>query len=316
MKKYLIVLLVVILISIVARAIYLKLNNSPEDQAVFNRVILRGTKGGYYFSSREGESIYLSTKVAGQYNDFLAENFDKELNIEGWVTEYPCPKNEDKMTQCFNGKMLSQLDRVSLSAESFPVQSTAHQYSCQADNDCHLSCIWGAVNEAWYVNNGQEENCVGGCNGIGMKVHCVNNVCHTFLVNDKPADFYCSGRDKKFNLSGQISCAKENEAIGAMEMPNQCCIGLLPMVGGYNETNCSLPPAPTGLSVCSNCGDGVCNQGVENKCNCPADCGNEKKKCEDYENVCGEALFEQQQKSGDIYDPDKKCWFKCVTPGT
>ena len=81
------------------------------------------------------------------------------------------------------------------------IESNEQQYSCQTDDDCHLSCRWGAVNEAWYLNTGKEENCVGGCLGIGMGSRCVNKVCHTFLANGKTADFYCSDRDENFNLS-------------------------------------------------------------------------------------------------------------------
>lgn len=71
------------------------------------------------------------------------------------------------------------------------------------------------------------------------------------------------------------NCAKEGETIGA-GMPKICCQGLK-VVGGWPggyDGDCSLPAPPTGLSICSDCGDGNCNiKTGENKCNCPEDCG-------------------------------------------
>jgi hypothetical protein len=75
--------------------------------------------------------------------------------------------------------------------------------------------------------------------------------------------------------SQEIECAKEGKTIGAQGMPKVCCKGLVP-VGGWEagyQGDCSVPPPPTGLSICSNCGDDICNLKTgENKCNCPSDC--------------------------------------------
>lgn len=72
-----------------------------------------------------------------------------------------------------------------------------------------------------------------------------------------------------------LLCVKEGETIGAAEMPEICCAGLKPVggwPGGY-QGDCSLPSPPTGLSICSNCGNGTCDTfNGENKCNCPEDC--------------------------------------------
>ncbi|MEA2064697.1 MAG: hypothetical protein U9O66_00145 [Patescibacteria group bacterium] len=69
------------------------------------------------------------------------------------------------------------------------------------------------------------------------------------------------------------NCAKEGETIDAQVI---CCNGLKAIggwPGGY-EGDCSLPAPPTGLKICSNCGDGNCNINTgENRCNCPEDCG-------------------------------------------
>ena len=73
----------------------------------------------------------------------------------------------------------------------------------------------------------------------------------------------------------EIKCAKEGERIGAQGMPEVCCSGLKPVggwPGGY-QGDCSISPPPAGLSICSNCGNGICNaHNGENKCNCPEDC--------------------------------------------
>ena len=81
--------------------------------------------------------------------------------------------------------------------------------------------------------------------------------------------------------SEETKCAEVGEAIGAANMPEECCTGLKP-VGGFKggyEGDCSLPALPTGLSICSPCGNGICDiENSENKCNCPSDCtsGSEK----------------------------------------
>lgn len=77
------------------------------------------------------------------------------------------------------------------------------------------------------------------------------------------------------NFGCQKKCAKEGERIGAVNMPELCCSGLQAEGGWPGEYggDCSLPPPPSGLSICSDCGNQICeaNNG-ENKCNCPADC--------------------------------------------
>lgn len=70
-------------------------------------------------------------------------------------------------------------------------------------------------------------------------------------------------------------CALEGETIGADGMPERCCSGFKPMGGwpGGFEGNCSIPPPPHGLNICSDCGNKVCDvDNGENKCNCAEDC--------------------------------------------
>jgi hypothetical protein len=77
------------------------------------------------------------------------------------------------------------------------------------------------------------------------------------------------------NVRAGMSCAKEGETIGAAGIPSSCCSGLKAISGwpgGYSG-DCTLPPPPTGLGICVQCGDDKCdiNNG-ENKCNCKEDC--------------------------------------------
>ena len=77
------------------------------------------------------------------------------------------------------------------------------------------------------------------------------------------------------NVQSSLQCAKEGETIGASGMPSSCCSSLKAVggwPGGYSG-DCTLPPPPTGLGICVQCGDGKCdiNNG-ENKCNCKEDC--------------------------------------------
>jgi len=92
------------------------------------------------------------------------------------------------------------------------------------------------------------------------------------------AYYLISQKDILFNsISPAASCAKEGDPIGASSMPKSCCTGLKPAggwPGGYSG-DCTLPPPPSGLSICTNCGDNKCDiHDGENKCNCPGDCNN------------------------------------------
>jgi len=70
-------------------------------------------------------------------------------------------------------------------------------------------------------------------------------------------------------------CGKEGERIRAADMPETCCSGLESLEGGNldKKGECRKIPPPGGVSICSNCGDGICNKDtLEDKCNCPKDC--------------------------------------------
>jgi len=63
---------------------------------------------------------------------------------------------------------------------------------------------------------------------------------------------------------------------GLGEIKGECCEGsspiaevFIPLTGGFN---CEELSVVGGNSICSACGNGNCESGWENKCNCPEDC--------------------------------------------
>jgi len=75
--------------------------------------------------------------------------------------------------------------------------------------------------------------------------------------------------------SSEQNCAQEGQTLGAQGMPDSCCSGLKRLWGhpGWYSGDCSALPVPGGLSMCSRCGDTICNKDTgENKCNCTEDC--------------------------------------------
>ena len=53
-----------------------------------------------------------------------------------------------------------------------------------------------------------------------------------------------------------------------------CCKGLssVQIDSGYNSETNQCDSAPPGWYQCLSCGDSICNQDVEEPCNCPNDC--------------------------------------------
>jgi len=69
------------------------------------------------------------------------------------------------------------------------------------------------------------------------------------------------------------NCAREGESVGSCADCKKCCQGLQPM--DYLKYNSECVNSPTsGGGVCSNCGNGICDEeNNEDECNCPEDCG-------------------------------------------
>jgi hypothetical protein len=71
------------------------------------------------------------------------------------------------------------------------------------------------------------------------------------------------------NKSIDESCSLVGSTI---PIPNEiCCEGLKPLYGGDYLEEC-VAFEDTGLSICTPCGNGICDTEYENKCNCPEDC--------------------------------------------
>ncbi len=70
------------------------------------------------------------------------------------------------------------------------------------------------------------------------------------------------------------NCAKAGESVGSCVGCKKCCQGLQPMVNLKYNGECVNLPAPGSGGVCSNCGNGICDdKNNEDECNCPEDCG-------------------------------------------
>ena len=97
---------------------------------------------------------------------------------------------------------------------------------------------------------------------------CDNNL-------DCPAQMKCEN-----SICVDVGCVEAGGTIpGAISpeykehMATECCSGLkrITYSGNYDE-DCVVKPLMGGPSaVCSNCGDGICEE-WETKCNCPEDC--------------------------------------------
>jgi len=71
------------------------------------------------------------------------------------------------------------------------------------------------------------------------------------------------------------ACAWEGEQIGGQDMPESCCQGFSPIQAWPRnyQGDCSDTDLLSEFSVCSNCGDEICNPNTyENPCSCPEDC--------------------------------------------
>lgn len=67
------------------------------------------------------------------------------------------------------------------------------------------------------------------------------------------------------------NCGREGQTVGIAGSPDTCCEGLKGFWSNDND-DCNSPSLG-GLQVCSDCGNGTCEQkNWENKCNCPQDC--------------------------------------------
>ncbi|MBD3248557.1 hypothetical protein GF336_00750 [Candidatus Woesearchaeota archaeon] len=84
-----------------------------------------------------------------------------------------------------------------------------------------------------------------------------------------PMDGEGGERGEPCSQYAELPCAE----LGIAPTENTCCEGLVAIKQKeYFDSKCNWNP-PTGyLSICSNCGDEICDSEIENECNCPEDC--------------------------------------------
>jgi len=114
------------------------------------------------------------------------------------------------------------------------------------------------------------------------------------------------------------NCAKEGESVGTCAgCMEKCCQGLKPMANLKYNGECVNLPAPGSGGVCSNCGNGICDdENSEDECNCPEDCGEkinenfyckENSDCKVYFSHC-DCKYHCVNKDIKMKDCDKFCY--------
>ncbi len=97
---------------------------------------------------------------------------------------------------------------------------------------------------------------------------------------------FTNGQNGDQNSSIIAPCFAEGQSM-AIVPGNVCCSGLSPIQPTQTLTSNGECGQLVGASVCSNCGNGVCEQ-WENKCNCTQDCQTPTQVCtNEYAPVCG-----------------------------
>ena len=73
-------------------------------------------------------------------------------------------------------------------------------------------------------------------------------------------------------MPDEIICAVKGETVNGLPDDTKCCVGLSPIGMFKFDPATGTCEMLIGGSVCAVCGDGVCESGWENLCNCPEDC--------------------------------------------
>ena len=123
--------------------------------------------------------------------------------------------------------------------------------------------------------------CIGGVNYPDCHPECVPKPCLEYTRGDCPKDQCellraCNGQDVCYDKidDQELTC-------GRFAYPGQkapCCDGLVKRCGiEFYDGTCDMSAEGTALCVpvCLPCGDGKCGN-LENRCNCPEDCGEAK----------------------------------------
>jgi hypothetical protein len=80
--------------------------------------------------------------------------------------------------------------------------------------------------------------------------------------------------DETTNQEDSQKCFKVGETIGGVPSPDNVCCATLQLRPDKSWFDKDCKPLPVGgaVGVCIACGDEVCDERYENKCNCPEDC--------------------------------------------
>lgn len=152
------------------------------------------------------------------------------------------------------------------------IESLADYVECSAVESCpEAVCTFGCCSPG-AASSAQGDR--GGCAAC-----CQNKPCFTFSAKECPRTQCalvtdCHAMPVCVELSKALpGCALVGESPSQVE----CCQGLAPRCGklsSFGYCDGASQPAPSSeRPVCVACGDGTCEAYVENKCNCPEDCG-------------------------------------------
>jgi hypothetical protein len=128
------------------------------------------------------------------------------VNRAWYVERYPgdercedgCTSKGTEPAKCLDGLCVAfrlgqrAEDCTRRKAEVIPGPGPAH--SCATDDDCSLSCMYGAVNRSWYSYSvTRDQECKDGCASKGMDAKCEQGRCLAFRRGEPSPG--CSGRN-------------------------------------------------------------------------------------------------------------------------
>lgn len=75
---------------------------------------------------------------------------------------------------------------------------TDARFACKTDNDCYISCNFGAVNKDWYNANVEESKgeCIDGCEEVNI-AKCIDSECMAINNSTGKTNEYCTKKDVK-----------------------------------------------------------------------------------------------------------------------
>jgi hypothetical protein len=159
-------------------------------------------------------------------------------------------------------------DDIGVKGQFFLIKST---YENSSENEFMIMCgSWnkietsapGCKNLYWIDNDNKD---------CGQKEFCGAYMYYGLQTFEN--------KEKCLNaINNSTNCAKEGQSIIT---PNykSCCGGLKSISYMHISKSGTCELLNTTLKICSKCGDNICNESIENKCNCPQDCKNQETGC-------------------------------------